>query len=55
MQSLNWKRIIGTGLGIFALFFGTVGLTGCQTGGEAPTEEQEAPTEPEEAPTEPEG
>jgi hypothetical protein len=30
MVNLSWKKIIAASLGIFALFFGSVGLTGCE-------------------------
>lgn len=46
MKSLGWKRIVGVGLSVFALFIGSVGLTGCETGEEL--EQEEAPLEQEE-------
>ena len=39
MRSLNWKKYVGLGLSIFALFFGTVGLTGCEVEKEGDAEE----------------
>ena len=41
MKNSSWKKIIGVTLGIFALFFGSVGLTGCELGGEGEELEQE--------------
>ena len=41
MTYSSWKKIIGVSLGIFALFFGSVGLTGCEFGGEELEEEEE--------------
>lgn len=37
MQSFKLKRLLGIGLSLFALFVGSVGLTGCEveTEGEA--------------------
>ncbi|MEL7078309.1 MAG: hypothetical protein AAGM46_20615 [Cyanobacteria bacterium J06582_2] len=34
MKIYNWKRIIGIGLSVFALFIGSASLTGCEVGGE---------------------
>ena len=48
MTSSNWKRIIGLGLSGFLLFVGSVGLTGCETGGEEELEQEEIPLEEEE-------
>ncbi|MGL5794845.1 MAG: hypothetical protein ACRC06_10640 [Waterburya sp.] len=39
MTDLSWKKIIVVTLGIFTLFWGSVGLTGCEV------EQPEAPTE----------
>ncbi|MBE9047923.1 hypothetical protein IQ255_26620 [Pleurocapsales cyanobacterium LEGE 10410] len=47
MKTINWRRIIGLGLSVFALSIGSVGLTGCETG-----EEVEEELEQEEAPLE---
>ncbi|WP_019506929.1 hypothetical protein [Pleurocapsa sp. PCC 7319] len=41
MKNSSWKKIVGVTLGIFALFFGSVGLTGCESGGEEEGLEQE--------------
>jgi len=38
MRYFNWKRLVGIGLSAFALFIGSVGLTGC----EVETQEGEA-------------
>lgn len=37
MRDFNWKRLVSIGLSAFALFVGSVGLTGCvvETEGEA--------------------
>ena len=35
MEKINWKKIIGVGLSVFALSLGSVGLTGCEAGEEA--------------------
>lgn len=37
-MSLNWKNIISVGFSIFALFVGSIGLTGCDVAGEAEQE-----------------
>ena len=34
MKNSRWQKIIGLGLSVFLLFVGSVGLTGCETGGE---------------------
>ena len=41
-MSLNWKRTISVGFSVFALFIGSVGLTGCDIAGEAEQEGVEA-------------
>lgn len=40
MKSINWKRIIGVGLSVFALFIGSATLTGCETGEEGLEQEE---------------
>ena len=37
-MSLSWKRTISVGFSVFALFIGSVGLTGCDIAGEAEQE-----------------
>jgi hypothetical protein len=44
MTNLKWKKILGVSLGVFALLFSSVSLTGCETQGGNPNQEQ--PTEP---------
>ena len=39
MRDFNWKRLVGIGLSAFALFFGSVGLTGCEVETEGEAEE----------------
>lgn len=39
MTSFKWKRFMGLGLSLFALFFGSVGLTGCEDAGDGDAEE----------------
>lgn len=41
MKSFNWKKTVGLVLSIFVLFFGSVGLTGCEVGGEGEEQEEE--------------
>ena len=48
MTYSSWKKIIGVSLGIFTLFFGSVGLTSCEFGGEELEQEEEALEEEEE-------
>ena len=38
IMSLIWKRTISVGFSVFALFIGSVGLTGCDIAGEAEQE-----------------
>jgi hypothetical protein len=44
MTNLSWKKILSVSLGIGALLFSSVGLTGCETQGDQPSQEQ--PTQP---------
>ena len=37
-MSLSWKRTINVGFSVFALFIGSIGLTGCDVAGEAEQE-----------------
>lgn len=39
MTSFKWKRFMGLGLSLFALFFGSVGLTGCEVEADGEAEE----------------
>lgn len=39
MQDFNWKKLVSIGLSAFALFVGSVGLTGCEVEPEGETEE----------------
>lgn len=39
MKSLNWKRLMGLGLSIFALSIGSVGLIGCEAEPDGEAEE----------------
>jgi hypothetical protein len=41
MVNLSWKKLIAASLGTFALFFGSVGLTGCEFGGEGIEQEEQ--------------
>lgn len=40
-MSSSLKKALGVGLSVFALFIGSVGLSGCETGEEVEIEEQE--------------
>ena len=40
MKSFNWKKNVGLVLSIFVLFFGSVGLTSCEAGGEGEEPEE---------------
>lgn len=40
-MSSSLKKALGIGLSVFALFIGSVGLSGCETGGEGEAEIEE--------------
>lgn len=44
---IKFKKALGIGLSAFALFIGSVGLTGCETGGEVEEEVEEGELEEE--------
>ncbi len=41
MKNFSWKRSVGLVLSVLTLYIGSVGLTGCEVGGEGEELEQE--------------